>query len=138
MTTPVVVLPDVEQLVVDFLLDQSEIDAIADDHVVTELPKDKPDYMVRVHQFNTLRQGGDGRHIATAVLQIEAYGGAKKTAKTLLETCFGTMHARMVGVHDEGVVTGVSQAYGLRSEPDTTFQPARPRWLGIIEVTVHP
>lgn len=132
--TELVVLPDAELVTTTFLRAQTEITAT----VVTELPGDKPDYIIRVHQFNTLRQGGNARRIATAVLQIESYGGAKSTAKTVLETCFGLMIGRMPGVHDDGVVTGVSQAYGIRDEPDITFTPARPRWLGIIEVSLHP
>lgn len=136
MSAEVILLPDTELLVRSFLVAQPEVLAITTT-VVSELPATKTEFMVRVHQFNTLRKRGHARWLSTAVLQLEAYGGPKTTAHTLLETCLAVMEARMRGVHNLGVVTDVA-SYGVRYEPDTTFTTARPRWLAISEVTAHP
>jgi hypothetical protein len=134
--TEVNVLPDVEVLLIDFLLAQPEVTAIVDDRVYSELPKDKEFPLVRVHQFGSL-PARSPRWYETATVQIEAYGGPKRTARLLADTCAGVMEARLVGVHDQGVVTGVTFT-GFADLPDDVFQPARPRWLFTALPTIHP
>lgn len=137
MSAEVIILPDVELLVRNFLIAQPETVAITDTRWYSELPKTKAFPVGRVHQFNSLRSTTRARWLSTSVLQIEAYGGPKATAKLLAETAAGVIEARLPGVHDEGVVTGVV-TYGMRDEPDTEFAPAQPRWLFIAEITAHP
>lgn len=132
-----VVLPDVERLVVDFLLDQSEVTDIAGaGHVFTTLPKEKPEYFARVLQFNDQRRQ-NALHLVRVSLQVEFYGGAKRTAKRGAETCRALMETRLPGDYGDAVVTAV-RTFGMRYEPDEVFTPARPRWLFAAEVTGHP
>lgn len=135
--TEVILLPYIEKLLVDFLADQPEIATLVADRVYTELPETKVWPLIRLHQFNSLRPTTRARWLATTVVQIDAYGGTKNIAHRLAQTCAGVLDARLTGTHDEGVVTGIV-CYGLRDEPDETFESARPRWLFLAEITAHP
>lgn len=133
-----ILLPDVEQLLTWFLHDQEEVADIVGDNVFTELPAKFADWpAVRVHQFNAIPVTQRPLWLTGYQIQIEAFGGPKKTAHNLAVACMSVIAARLPGVHDEAVVTGVEFS-GWRSEPDTTFQPARPRSLFIASIFARP
>lgn len=136
------VLPDVEVLVVQFLLDQADVDDICGEQVVTTLPKDNKTFpAVRVAQFDDRLVTTQPLHVVRTSLQIDAWGGPKRLAKKLAETCRAALHASLRGVHDEGVVTGIATS-GMRYLPDpsvpTENGAERPRWLFVATVTSHP
>lgn len=132
----VTILPDVERLLVDYLLAQSEVTTICADRVYTELPESKVFPLVRLHQYGSLPVSGHPRWVETATVQIEAYGGPKRTAFVLAETVAQVLE-RAVGTHDEGVVSGVSFS-GFADVPDETFTPVKPRRLFLAFITTHP
>jgi hypothetical protein len=118
-----ILLPDVEQLVVDFLLDQVEILAIIageavtvdaapvtsapTDRVYSILPTNKVFPAVRVTRYGGVTRTRRPRHIDAPTVQIDAFARLRKTAWTLAETCGAALAARLTGVHPAGVVSGV-------------------------------
>lgn len=137
-----VTLPNLAALLVGFLLDQDEVQDILDgDNVYTELPKDKPEYMVRVTQFNDLPQSNAVLHLVASSFTVECFGGAKVTTEQLARVCYAALHGRLPGSYDGYVVTGCNVG-GLRDQPDpeliTDKGRVRPRWLFTATVYGHP
>lgn len=150
--TAITLLPDVERLLSDFFADQAEVLAFFTTgvdvegttvasppafRVYSEFPKTKVFPLVLFNQFGTLPVTGSPRWLETSTVQFSAYGGPKRTARLLADTCMQVMAARLIGTHDEGVVTDVAFT-GLADIPDPTFDPARPRWIWTASVTAHP
>jgi hypothetical protein len=150
--TDLILLPDVEQLVADFLLDQAEIleffDLAVDnngnpianpktDRVYTELPSTARWPAVRVSRFTGTPRPGRIAWLDQAFLQIDAFGGPKKLARRLGETCRAALDQRLPGVHALGVVTGV-RTLSFGYHPDDTYQPARPKYDFVAVITLHP
>lgn len=139
--TVLVLAPDVEQLVVQFLLDQDELADQVDTDVYSALPKDhlesKAAHAVRVHQFDDAQASGPALWLMWSGLQIDVWGGSKKATRRIAETTRSLLVARLVGSHDEGVVTGVT-VRGLNTTPDSDFTPPRPRCRFDVEVWAHP
>jgi hypothetical protein len=131
-----VLAPDVERLLVDFLLAQPEVVAIVDDRVCTEFPATKVFPLVRLSQFGSLPVA-QPRWLQTHTVQVDCYGGPKRTAFLLAETVAAVMDDRLIGTHSEGVVSGVSFT-GFADLPDATFEPAKPRRLFVCAVSLHP
>jgi hypothetical protein len=130
-------LPDVEKLVIQFLLDQAEVTDICDTEIYSVLPKEKDWPALRVTRFGGVPVLQRPLYLDAATLQIDAFGGPKRQAWLLAETCRAVMADRLPGSHDEGQVTNV--AFGaLAYVPDVTFEPAKPRYLFTVTVTVHP
>lgn len=133
----VTLLPDVEKLVIGFLLDQDEVTDIAGTSVYSVLPKDKDWPALRVTRFGGLPVLSRPLHLDAATLQIDAFGGPKRQAWLLAETARAVMAERLPGSHDEGQVTAVNFG-AFAYVPDVTFDPAQPRYLFTATVYVHP
>lgn len=125
--------PDIQRLVIDFLLDQDT----ADGRVYSALPKTKVWPAVRVTQFNDQPVTQRPLHLVATSLTVEAFAGPKKTAHDLAVACRTALHDSLVGTHDDAVVSAVD-SFGLRDEPDETFTPALNRWLFTLTVHAHP
>ena len=76
-------------------------------------------------------------HLAAPVLDIRSYGGTKGQADTLARTVHAVMHA-MPGTHATGLVNAVRCLVLPFWLPDDEFSPARPRYVGTYELTLHP
>lgn len=137
MSESVVLLPNLEALVSDFLRDQAEIVALVGDRVYTALPSGVQFPAMRVTQFYSLPLMNRPLWLTGGQLQIEAWGGTKGQAFGAVTTAMGVMAARLTGVHAFGCVTGVDFA-GLRDQPDENYEPAKPRWLCTATVYAHP
>lgn len=133
-------LPDLQQIVIEFLLSCEDVTDFFTtepfDRVYSQFPKTKVWPAVRVTQFNDQPVRQNPLHIIRASLQIEAFGGRKKTAKRLAETCRSLLHSDLPDTYDDGVITNV-ESFGMRDLPDETFTPAQPRWLFVAVVTAH-
>lgn len=136
----IVVLPDAEQLVVQFLLDQSELAPLGD-RITTELPSTKNFPAARVHQFNDQQASGPALWLMRYSLQIDVWGGPKTLARQLADTIRALLKARLVGAHELGVVTGVDVG-GLDTTADDSVPSssgkARPRCRFDVDVWAHP
>lgn len=136
----IVLMPDIEQLVVGFLLDQSEL-ASVDERIYTELPKEKVFPAVRVHQFNDAQATERTLWLMRYSLQIDVWGGTKNQARDIADTIRALLDARVVGTHAEGVVSGVITR-GLDTTADGTVPTkdgkARPRCRFDVDIWAHP
>lgn len=138
----VVLVPDVEQLVSGFLRDQPEVADLVADRVYTEIPTLKANTaewrwpLMRVTRFGG-RPAFTPLHLDAAEMQFDCFGGPKRTAWVIAETCRYLLDRRLPGGHDEGVVTGVDIGR-LSWAPDGTFTPAKPRYLFTATVYVRP
>lgn len=143
--TDLILLPDIDMLVVDFLLDQGEVLAFFEevfpgDRVYTDLPasETKPVFpLVRVNRFTGTPRTSRPAWLDQAFVTIEAFGGRRKIARDLAATCQAALHARLVGVHEQGVVSNV-RTQGFAYHPDDTYQPAKPKYDFVAVITVHP
>lgn len=135
-----VTMPDVEVLVVQFLLDVDDVTDLCGENIYSTLPKDKTWPAVRVVQFDDEPVYVRPLHLVRSSLQIDAWAGPKRTAKRLAESCRAALQT-LRGVRDEGVVTRV-ETRGMRYEPDPTVPTEhgadRPRWLFVADVWAHP
>lgn len=146
MTDELVLQPNVEALVVQFLRDQEEVTALVGNRIYTEIPA-SPDWpLVRVRVYYERPVNGSRPLWLTAHdVQVEAYGGPKSVAWRVAETCRAALTARFEGAYSygaessavSGTVTHVAVS-GLRDLPDEFYSPARPRWMFTATAYVHP
>lgn len=143
MTAPLILMPDIDELVSAFLREQSEISGGVGDHVYTTIPTLREGVqewrfpLVRVGTFDDDLVVAHVDWLAVSRLQIEAFGGPKDFAHDVAATCRAALRQRLPGVHDEAVVTGV-RTRGFAYRPDPTFTPAKPRWLFVATIFAHP
>lgn len=137
-----ILLPDVEQLLSEFLRAQPEVAALVADRVWTEIPKaptgdDDRWPLVRVSRYGGTPVTSVPLWLDQALVQIDSFGGNKRLTHQIAETCRAVLDRRLIGSHDEGVVTGV-RTFGFGYHPDAIFSPAKPRYLFTATVTFHP
>lgn len=135
-----VLLPDVEALLSVFWRAQPEMAAFGM-FIGTELPRSPTFPALRLTRFSGAPTIDLPLWLDAAQVQVDVWGGPKRTANRIAETARATAAARLVGVHDEGVVTQVRMGE-LRWQPDDDVQPAdgvaRPRYLFSMTVRAHP
>lgn len=129
-------IPDAEALVSEYLRSRDAVEALVDERVYTALPK-KPDWpLLLVRRVSGAPVTSRPLHLDAPVLQLDAYGGTKKQALTLVETARAEL-AEIQGAHALGVVSGVQ--FGPMSWlPDADYTPAKPRYVADVTVFVHP
>lgn len=138
MSEDVVLLPNVEALVSDFLRDQTEVTALVGQRIYTAIPSGPTFPLIRVNQFYSLNITNRPMWLVANQVQLEAFGGSKVEAFNALNAAMGVMAARLTNyVSSFGTVTGVNFS-GTRDQPDDTYTPAKPRWLTIATVFAHP
>lgn len=137
MNETVVILPELEGLVAIFLQNDPTISAELDGRVYTSVPADKVWPLARVVLVDDVKVTQRPLWLVTASMQIDVWGGSNWDATRIARTMQGVLAARLVGVHDRGVVTGVSFG-AMRNAPDPEFTPAKPRRIFTVNVTAHP
>lgn len=128
------VLPDAEQLAVDWLKAHTDIDALVGNKIFTALPKD-PTYPCLVIR----RLGGVPairEHLDRARLQIDAWGRTKYEARQAAAAAQAALHEMPPATHTQGVVTAVEDDLGLTWSPDPVTD--RPRYIVGVLVYLHP
>jgi len=134
-------LPDVQQLVANFLRSQTEMTALVSDRVWTIIPGD------RTYPFLLVTQVADAPMTTrpwwgvVADLQLQAYAVTTKPAHTVVETARSLLAQRAMTQHAEGTVSWVTFA-NLSFVPDagvlTTQGRPMPRWITTASITAHP
>lgn len=133
----VVVLPDIEQLVSEFLRAQAEVTALVGQRVYTAVPNEPTFPLLLLKRIAGSPVLSRPRVIDAPVVQLDAYGGTKKQAHTLIQTACAVVAERIEGVHATGVVAGV--VFGpLSWLPDPSYVPAKARFVADITFTVRP
>lgn len=132
-------LPDVEKLVIHYLLSVDELADLVDDRIGSR--KDGPFPRVTV-----TRLGGSAgpipAHLDAARIEVEAWanhakeGGGKGSANLVARTAQAAMYEMVNASHEEGVVTDVECVLGPSWVPDQVTD--RPRYILSFIVRVHP
>lgn len=133
----VTLLPDIEALVSQFLRDQAEIVTLVDDRVYTEIPNTPTWPLLRLQRVAGGPVLSRPLWVDAAVVQFDAYGGSKAQAHTLIQTARAVVGERLEGTHVLGVVSGVTFG-SLSWLPDSSYSPARNRYVADMTVVVHP
>ena len=138
----VLLLPDVERLVVDYLLAAdlaavtdvaggvTDVRALVSDRIYSVRPN-RADYpLVTVHRWGggPVLTGPGLRDRDEAMLQLDCWGGTKNEAWLILDGCVGALVDGLVGDHPLGVVSRVNPAT-FWDLPDADFEPPKPRWV---------
>lgn len=134
---PLTLLPDVEALVSQFLRGRSEVSDLCGQRVYTELPKEKTFPLVRLVRIGGVPPIDRPLRFDEARLQVDTWGGPKKTAHDLAET----IRQVLVYLPDETLTDAVVTAVrfgSLAYLPDDDFAPAKPRYTFDAAVWAHP
>jgi hypothetical protein len=130
-------LPDAEQLVSAFLRANARIAALVGDRVYTVFPAQAgPEPLLLLQRVGGEPPFSQPLVLDVAQLQVDAYGGPKKTAATLSATARAVLTELEGQVRPEGVVGSVR--FGSSQWlPDETFDPWRPRYIFDVAVAVR-
>lgn len=131
-------LPNAELLMTSFLRQQETVTALLGDNIFTTLPKGFADWPAcRVTRF-----GGNADVdvlLDYPLLQFDIWGGPKITASqaaSRIQTALRTrLPWRLDGV---GAIGSLLTLGGLRDFPDSTYDPARPRFIFDARVLTRP
>lgn len=130
-----ILLPDAEKLVVDYLRNHSDVDTLVDGRVSTAQPS-SPDYpLVIVGRLAGLAQERDW--LDTPVLQIDVWADKREEAWQVMCVVRAAMTSSEIsGVHTLGTVTGTEETAGPTWFPDPVTN--RPRFTYDVQVYIHP
>jgi hypothetical protein len=132
-------LPNAEDLVSSFFRhDLIVLATELGDRTYTEVPKaDRVFPLCRV-----TRVGGGAENVHAIMddplIQVDVWGGPKKTAQRVAQVLRGALADRLPFRNDEGCLMCVLRWGGLRYLPDTTEDPARPRYLFDVTLRTRP
>ncbi len=136
---PLVILPNWEKVVTDFLRAQAELLARIGDRVYTAIPKGATYPLVRVTQITDEKMTSEPLWGVEAIIQVEAYGGTKATASGVARLCEGLLAARVRGTYaDENAVVSGFSGGGMQDLPDDEYEPAKPRFVFTCSIFGHP
>lgn len=137
-------LPDVEAIIIGYLLTRSEVTDLAGTRIGTKLDPADPAELpaVRIRRVSTTTPVR--RHLRAANVQLESWAPDELSAQDLAEIVHAVLLDESwsptpgpVGVHPGlGVVTGVDESIGPRSQPDPDTK--TPRWLSSVIIYCHP
>lgn len=132
-------LVDVEALVSQYLRSQSEVTAYVAQRVYTALPESKTFPLVRLTRVGGVPPMSRPLHMDTAHLQVDVFGGSKATALDTIDA----VREELAKIVDEAAVQPLGVVCGVRFGPlaylpDDTFEPAKPRYVLDVFVTVRP
>lgn len=145
MTDELILSPNVEALVVQFLRDQEELTDVVGERIYTTLPTACEFPALRVSLFYERPVTSIPNWVTAHDVQFDSFGGPKATAWQAAEVAKACLSQRFIGEHTftigastvSGVVTDV-RCWGLRDLPDTEWEPAKPRFMFTATITVHP
>lgn len=128
---------DAEDLVVRYLLGQSDVAALVAGRVHTDLPKNPTFPLIRV-----TRTGGLSpypQHLDHPRVYLECYGTTKGEAHSVMRTARAAMRL-IVRAHPLGIVTSADEIAGPVWLPDDVAPgaPTRSRYIFSFALTTHP
>lgn len=132
-----VLMPNVESMLTAYLQSQADIVALIGERSYTELPHNVVFPAIRVTQYNDLKVTVRPLWVVTAYVQLDAFGGTKNQAWTLASTAQSAI-AAMEGLVLPGGVVSAANVGGMSDQPDTDYEPAKPRFRVDFSITVHP
>lgn len=136
MPNPIVVLPDDELALLQYLKARPEVTALLPaNRMSTEMPA-KPTYPLLL----VTRAGGpahDRASIDEPALQVDVLGGDKRTCKRITQTVRGAILAIANDTVAEGVLVSAAEEVGPAWFPDTIPTPPIPRYTARYRVLLH-
>lgn len=130
-------LVDAERLLSAWLRDQDEITALVADRVYTAIPASPTWPLVRLTRIGGAPVFSRPLHLDRALIQFDVFGGPKVIAWEIAETCRAALSDLPNEPTGLGVITGI-QFLSFLYVPDTTYTPARPRYVFDAAVYTHP
>lgn len=132
-----IVVPDAERLVVNYLREHAEVQPFVGDGIYTVFPAQRGsgELFVIVQRVGGVPRISIPLVFDNAELQFDCYGGPKATTQALAATVRAALSELSGQVRPEGVCSGVTHG-ALRWLPDETFNPPRPRYICDAVVTV--
>jgi hypothetical protein len=131
-------LPDVERLVSSYLRAHTRVAALVADRVYTAFPAEAgAEPLVLVQRIGGTPPLSHPLVVDEAQLQVDAYGGSKAAAWLVFSTVLSAFDELEGAVRPEGTVAAVRQG-SIRWQPDDTFTPSRPRYVGDLTLTTRP
>jgi len=134
-------LPDTLLLCVEAVRAHADVQALCAQRVWTRIPADPTWPLVTLERVGgtTVRP----EHIDRPQIQYAAWGDlddpdAEPATGLLARTVQAVLHEQSGTDHSpDGVICDVTDVLSPFWLPDTDSQPARPRWMGQVAVTVH-
>lgn len=124
-----------EARVVAYLRSRSEMTTLADDRIFTVLPKGLDTWpALRVTQLDQQNVGRNPVTLHMSYVQLEAFGGTKAQAHQLAATAQALLDLQ--AFRSAGITA--TDPGRLRDEPDSTYTPAKPRWLFTVTIWSKP
>ena len=141
-TTPIAA--DAELVVRTYLVGIAAIedivgtDANGEVRVYTVIPKPAPtEPFLRLYRLGGGPRPGGTLTLDAPVIQLDAYGGSKSTARRLMDTARAALADIAYATHAGASVS--SPAFGaMRHLPDPDFEPTRERYVSDVELTIRP
>lgn len=136
-TVPTGLLPDTERMLIRFLQTDVAVAPLLGDRVYSVMPDPAKHSWpaARVHRWGGTAD--EDAAIDHPAVQVDVWGGSKRTAWVCAETIRAACRLRLRGVHEDGIVSRV--VFGnLSDDPDPNFDPARPRWRFDLMLTTRP
>jgi hypothetical protein len=131
--TTLSLIPDVEQLLWEFLRADADVTALVDPtRIVGHTPPDTGAAWVRIRRIGGIPPFERPFVLDQARVQFDVYGGTKSQAYRLAATIRAACSARLVGAHSEGVVTGMqwlTLLYLPDEDVETQGGGPRPRYV---------
>jgi hypothetical protein len=140
-TDTFVVLPDVVQMVTNFLRAQTELTQLVGSRIYSILPGDRTYPLLVVTQVADLPMMTRPWWGVQTDLQLQGYDLASNTARHVVEVTRSLLAQRSMTAHAEGSISWVTFA-NLAIVPDTSVLTTSgrpiPRWITTATVTAHP
>ena len=139
-TTPpsLLLMPDVERLVIDFLLGDPDVDAVFAGRIYGAVPNEKTFPLARVVRWGgEMLDGGEPYWADAPALQVDVWAARKAEAMTGAELIRAALGQRLAGRHPTGVVAGIDLGT-LVYDPDNSFSPAKPRARLDVDLVTRP
>lgn len=130
------VLPDIEKIVIQWALNTAELDALFANRIYGAVPANPTFPLARITRIGGLPTSRL-LWLDNALLQVDVWGGPKSTTRLCAETLRAHAAAELAGQHDDGMLTAVAVG-GMTWLPDTSYDPAKPRYTFDLSVTFHP
>lgn len=137
-----VTMPDIEQVLIDYLLTDFELNANVSDHIWAELPSGAAFPCVTVTRISG--RTGFPRWLDAATLQVAGWASVKnasgrKLARDACEQAVRALHEISNEIVDDAVLCGPLFATSPRSVPDVVASGlAHHRFISEVTLTFHP
>ena len=135
MSLPLVVMPDVPKVALDYLRTIPEVTTLTP-RISTQSPA------TPVYPYVTVQRVGGNEvvefRLDRANLQLDAWGTNEAEASLVIRTVIAALKAARGYQHPTAVIAAAELVLSPQWIPDTTRTPPTPRFVASVALTVHP